>query len=252
MRPTCATRLKLLAQQHDTTLYMTMLAAFAVLLMRYSGQRDIPIGTPVVNRPHRELEHVIGFFINTLVLRVQLDENPPFRDLLAHVREVAVGAFDHRDLPFERLVEVLQPERSLSYQPLFQVIFEFENAPTRTLHLPDLTIERHWIEPGTAQVDLALLLEEAGDAITGQWEYACALFDAPTIAQMARHYTTLLQAIAINPDQPIEQIALLDAADAPDDAGATGTIRCAPTPPLPACISLWRHRPLAPPKPSRW
>ncbi|NJL04627.1 MAG: amino acid adenylation domain-containing protein [Chloroflexaceae bacterium] len=203
-------QLRGLSQQAGTTLSMTMLATYALLLMRSTGQATIPIGMPISHRPQPELEHLVGFFLNTLVLRVQM--NPPTmtgRELLGHVREVALAAYAHQDLPFELLVEALQPERSASYTPLFQAMFEFENAPVRQLELPNLTLSREWLPHGGAQTDLALLIEETPHELICQWEYATDLFAPATITRFAESYTTLLHALVAQPDLPIRQLPIL-------------------------------------------
>ncbi len=206
-------QLRGLSQQAGTTLSMTMLAAYALLLMRYTGQTTIPIGMPISHRPQPELEHLVGFFLNTLVLRVQI--HPPMmtgRELLGHVREVALAAYAHQDLPFELLVEALQPERSASNSPLFQVMFEFENAPVRQIELPNLTLSREWLPHGGAQTDLALLIEETPHELICQWEYATDLFAPATITRFAESYTTVLHALVAQPDLPIRQLPILTAA----------------------------------------
>src|SRR5262249_37099336 len=128
--------LKELSQQEGSTLFMTLLAAFQVLLSRYSGQEDICVGSPIANRTRREIEPLIGFFVNTLVLRTKLGDNPSFKELLHRVKETALGAYTHQDLPFEKLVEAINPERNLSHTPLFQVMFVLQNAPMGEMKLP--------------------------------------------------------------------------------------------------------------------
>lgn len=203
-------QLRGLSQHAGTTLSMTMLATYALLLMRYTGQADIPIGMPISHRPQSELEHLVGFFLNTLVLRVQM-HSPTMTgiELLGHVREVALAAYAHQDLPFELLVEALQPERSASSTPLFQAMFEFENAPVRQLELPNLTLSREWLPHGGAQTDLALLIEETPHELICQWEYATDLFAPATITRLAESYTTLLHALVAQPDLPIRQLPIL-------------------------------------------
>ena len=203
--------LKTLSQKSGATLFMTLLAAFATLLSRYSGQEDIVIGSPIANRNRSEFEPLIGFFVNTLVLRAQLQGNPTFLELLERLRETTLGAYEHQDLPFEKLVESLQPERSLSHTPLFQVMFALQNAPTGKLELPNLTITRFKMETVAARFDLTLLMEETEAGLTGELVYNKDLFDAATIRRMAGHFQNLLEGIVANSQQRVAQLPLLNA-----------------------------------------
>nr|AXN93627.1 PuwA [Symplocastrum muelleri NIVA-CYA 644] len=198
-----------LSQQLGTTLFMTLQAAFVTLLYRYSDQEDILIGTPIANRNRTEIEPLIGFFVNTLVLRNNLKGNPTFKELLAQVRQVALEAYEHQDVPFEQIVEALQPERSLDHNPLFQVMFVLQNAPQGNLELPGLTLIPWDAGTVTAKRDLTLTLVEDEQALMGSWEYNSDLFDETTILQMADHFETLLSAIVANPEQRIAQLPLL-------------------------------------------
>ena len=188
---------------------MTLLAAFQTLLYRYTGQEDICIGSPIANRNRSETEGLIGFFVNTLVLRTDMSENPSFQELLGRVREVALGAYAHQDLPFEQLVEALQPERSLSHQPLFQVMFALQNAPMPALELPDLTLSSLKIDSGTAKFDLTLSMEDTEQGLVGSLEYNTDLFDAATITRILKHFQTLLEGIVANPEQRLLALPLL-------------------------------------------
>ena len=203
----------LFSRRAGATLFMTLLAAFGTLLYRYTGQDDICIGTPIANRNRREIEGLIGFFVNTLVLRTDLSGNPSFKQLLSRVKEVALQAYAHQDLPFEELVEVLQPERSLSHTPLFQVMFALQNAPMLSLALPDLTVSSLTIQTGTATFDLTLSMQNTSEGLIAEWEYNSDLFDDLTIARMARHFQTLLEAIVGNPQQPVSALPLLTEAE---------------------------------------
>ena len=203
-------QLKQLCQRTGTTLFMTLLAAFVVLLYRYSGQEDIVVGSPIANRNRPEIEPLIGFFLNTLALRTRLQDNPTFVDLLSQVRQIALDAYAHQDLPFEKLVEELQPQRSLSYSPLFQVTFVFQNTPGETLELPGLSVTRiSERESVAAKFDLTLFISESDSGLTGMWRYNTDLFDAATIDRMSGHFQTLLTALVANPQQPVGQIPLL-------------------------------------------
>ncbi len=205
--------LKALARQHNATLYMVLLAAFQVLLMRYSGQEDIAVGTPVAGRNRPELEGLIGFFVNTLVMRGDLSGNPRFIDLLARTRQHALDAYAHQDLPFEKLVEALRPERDMSRNPLFQVMFVLQNTPEAELHLPGLDCERLSLHNGTAKFDLSLSLTETRDGLAGILEYSSDLFDAARIERLAGHFGRLLEGIVAAPGQRIGQLPLLTEAE---------------------------------------
>lgn len=218
------TSLEALSQQEGVTLFMTLLAAFQTLLHRYTGQGDIVVGSPIANRNHSELEPLIGFFVNSLVLRVALSDNPTFRELLGRVREITLAAYDQQDLPFEKLVEELHPERDLSRNPLFQVVFALQNAPMQPLELPELTLNPLKFDVNTTRFDLELHLWEQGHGLSGLWEemseglsgfvaYNTDLFDASTIVRMFQHFQTLLEGIVANPDTRIADLPLLSAAE---------------------------------------
>jgi len=198
-----------LSRREGVTLYMTLLAAFATLLMRYSGQEDVCVGSPSAGRIQTVLEGLIGFFVNTQVMRIDLSGNPDFRELLKRVREVTLGAYAHQDAPFEKLVEVLQPERSLSHTPLFQVWFVLQNAPAGELKLADLTLSQIEVGSGTAKFDLSLSLTEGPDGLKGIMEYDRELFDADTIAGMVGHLEVVLQEVVKNSDSKLLEIPLL-------------------------------------------
>ena len=205
--------LESLSQQAGVTLFITLLAAFQTLLYRYTGQTDIAVGSPIANRNRSEIESLIGFFVNTLVLRTRLDGNPTFQELLGRVREVALGAYAHQDLPFERLVEALQPERDLSYTPLFQVMFALQSAPTPTLDLVGLNLNFSEVESRTAKFDLTLSMENTEQGLKGSLEYSTDLFDAATIAAMLAHLQTLLAGIVAQPEQRLSDLPLLSEAE---------------------------------------
>ncbi|MFN6483321.1 MULTISPECIES: non-ribosomal peptide synthetase [unclassified Nostoc] len=202
-------QIKTFSQQSGATLFHTLLAAFVVLMFRYSGQDDICIGSPIANRNRREIEPLIGFFVNTLVLRHKIEGNPSFSEFLSQVRQVATFAYTHQDVPFEQVVETLQPERSLSYNPLFQVVFVLENFLLDTLELPDVALTPQFVERGTSQFDLTLAVWDTKEGLIGSWEYNSDLFEPDTIARMTSHFQTLLAAIIANPNQLIGELPLL-------------------------------------------
>ncbi|WP_255484094.1 condensation domain-containing protein, partial [Rhodanobacter sp. A1T4] len=181
-----------LSRRTQSTLFMTLYAAFNVLLARYSGQSDICIGTPIANRNRSEVEGLVGIFINTLVLRTQVDLTQDFKTLLQRVRQHTLDAYAHQDVPFEQLVEVLQPERHTSYTPLFQVLLVLQNTPVNNLSLPGLQLELVPAESVTTHFDLGLSLTESKNGLQGCFEYSTDLFDASTIARLADHLTHLL------------------------------------------------------------
>lgn len=219
--------LSALSQQEGVTLFMTLLAAFQTLLYRYTGQTDVAVGSPIANRNRREVEDLIGFFANSLVLRTDLSGNPTFRELLVRVQQVAVGAYAHQDLPFEKLVEELHPERNLSRNPLFQTVFALQNTPMEQLALPGLTLSSFQVETTTTRFDLELYLWECSENFRSLWGdgwqqseglrgvlvYSTDLFEPQAIAQMLQHFQTLLAGAVANPDTSLADLPLLSAAE---------------------------------------
>jgi amino acid adenylation domain-containing protein/non-ribosomal peptide synthase protein (TIGR01720 family) len=206
-------KLKLLSQKSGATLFMTLLAALNTLLFRYSGQDDILIGTPTANRNRQEIEPLIGFFVNTLVLRNSLEGNPAFSGLLQQARNVVLEAYANQDVPFEQVVDALEIERSLSYNPLFQVMFALQNAPLNALELPHLKAQYLAVENQRIKFDLSLILEEIeteqGSYLEGFWEYDSDLFTVERITRMVGHFQTLLKGIVANPQQTVRELPLL-------------------------------------------
>ncbi len=202
-------QLQTLSKNTGTTLFMTLLAAFATLLYRYSGQEDINIGSPIANRNRSEIEPLIGSFVNTLVLRIRIQDNPSFAELLTQVRQVALDAYDHQDAPFEKVVEGLQPQRNLSHHPLFQVMFVLQNTPMCQVQVPGLSLTPLALEAVTTNFDLTLSMEETKEGLTGNWEYSSDLFNEATIVRMAENFQVLLEAIATKSARPIRQLPLL-------------------------------------------
>ncbi|MFP5288489.1 MAG: condensation domain-containing protein, partial [Thermoanaerobaculia bacterium] len=207
--PAALDALKAVAQKEGATLFMALLAGFAALLSRYSGQDDVLVGSPVANRGRAEAENLLGFFANTLVLRADLSGEPTFRELLGRVRAMARGAYAHQDVPFERLVEELQPERHLSYSPLFQVMLVLQNGPMPPLALHGLTLSALDLDTGTAKFDLLLNVWEEAGGLAGRLEYATDLFDHDRAERMAGHLAMLLAAAAAEPDRPVSALPLL-------------------------------------------
>jgi len=201
--------LRALAQQHDATLFMTLLAAFAAVLHRCGGADDLPIGAPVANRTRAELEGLIGFFVNTLVLRVDLSGDPPFLRLLERVKETALDAYANQDVPFELLVEALRPERDRARHPLFQTMFVLQNTPAEELRLPGLTIRPEAVDTGISKFDLTLLVEESPETLDAVLEYDADLFDASTIARLAERLRALCDDVVAHPDTPLSALAVL-------------------------------------------
>ncbi|MBW4575169.1 MAG: amino acid adenylation domain-containing protein [Aphanothece sp. CMT-3BRIN-NPC111] len=219
--------LEALSQQEGVTLFMTLLAAFQTLLYRYTHQEDIAVGSAIANRNRSEIESLIGFFVNSLVLRTDLSGNPTFQELLSRVREVTLGAYSHQDLPFEKLVEELHPERNLSHHPLFQVVFGFQNAPSPALDLPGLVASFINIEAKTTRFDLEFHLWDSKEGFRNiygdQWKhsqglrgvvvYNTDLFDRATITRMLGHFQTLLENIVANPQARVADVPLMSKAE---------------------------------------
>jgi amino acid adenylation domain-containing protein len=202
-----------LSQRENVTLFMTLLAAFQVLLYRYTRQDDILVGTPIAGRDRIEIEKLIGFFADTIVLRMRISDDLTFRDVLGRVREVALGAYSHQDLPFEKLVEALQPERDLSRNPIFQVLFALHNTPVESLQLPGLVWTPLKLNIPKTRFDLALDLTETASGIAGTCQYNADLFDATTINGLLSHYRTLLESIAVNPEERVSYLQLLTSSE---------------------------------------
>jgi amino acid adenylation domain-containing protein len=200
-----------LSQRQGTTPFMALLTAFQVLLARYSGQWDVSVGSPIAGRTRSELEGLIGFFVNTLVLRSRLSPSSSFTQALALVRESTLGAFAHQDIPFERLVEAVRPERDLSRSPLFQVMFVLQNAPLPELSLPGLALRPVDLESHTSKFDLTLALRDTPQGLVGSLEYSSDLFDASTMQRMATHFQVLLESVLAHPEQSLGTLPLLTA-----------------------------------------
>ena len=203
--------LRALARRENVTLFMVLLAAFQTLLMRYSGQEDLAVGSPVAGRPGAEFEGLFGFFTNTLVLRTDLSGNPSFRELLARVRRVALEAYAHQEAPSDRLVGELRLPRDLSRNPLYPVAFAFQNMADTILTLPGLRSSRIPLHTSTAKCDVWLSLTEADGRLEGEVEYSTDLFDADTMARLARHYRQLLAGAVADPGRALSELPLLDA-----------------------------------------
>ena len=204
--------LKIIGQACGATLFMTLLAGFAALIARYSSQDTVVVGSPIANRRRKELELLIGFFVNTLVLRIDLAEDPSGRELLAQVRRTCLEAYRHQDVPFERLVESIQPERNLSFSPLFQSMFILQNQNERIagLQIGDLRITTIPLETGASMFDLTLKLEETDQGLLGEIEYNTGLFDGATIERFAARYRSLLSGLVATPECPVRRLSLLD------------------------------------------
>ncbi|MEW6032836.1 MAG: condensation domain-containing protein, partial [Bacillota bacterium] len=214
--PGLAERLRDLCLREEVSLFMVLSAALKALLHRYTGRTDIAVGAAIANRTRAELEGLIGFFVNTLVLRTDLSGDPTFRKLLARERDTALEAYAHQDVPFERVVDALQPERSLSYMPIVQVLVSLQNVPAPELRLSGVTVrdlEVDKLDTGTAKADLVLLLEETPDGLAGTVQYATDLFDAATVERMVTHFRVLLEGLVADPARRLSELPLLDEAE---------------------------------------
>ena len=206
-------QLKSLSRGEGVTLFMTLLSAFQTLLFQYTGQDDIPVGSLVANRHRPELETMLGFFANTIVLRTDLSNSPTFRQLLQRVRAITLAAYAHQDLPFEQLVRVLQPDRDLNQNPLVQVVFNLQNTPASTWEVPGVSLTHLPLDNRTVKFDLFLELTETPAGLTGYFEYSTDLFAASSIARLAEHLQILLTGIVANPDQNLSEVCLLSATE---------------------------------------
>jgi non-ribosomal peptide synthetase component F len=210
LSPDLSQALRGLAQSEEGTPFMVLLAAYALLLSRHSGQEDVVVGSPIANRNRAQLEPLIGFFVNTLALRVDLSADPPFRTLLREVRDLTLGAYAHQDLPLERLVDELGVRRELDHTPLFQVLLTLQNAPVQALRLPGLSLAPAPAEGGATRFDLTLSMGEGpGGALGGTLYYRADLFDAPTADRLLAHFQVLLAGIAAGPDRRLSDLPLL-------------------------------------------
>ncbi|MBA2677961.1 MAG: non-ribosomal peptide synthetase, partial [Ktedonobacteraceae bacterium] len=204
-------QMQALSRQERVTPFMILLAAFQVLLARYSSQADIVVGTPVTNRTRTELENVIGCFVNTLVLRAQFSDRLTVRELLQQVRDTTLGAHAHQDLPFEKLVEVLHLDRDQSRNPLFQVMFILQNAAQEAVDLAGLTLQPLAMETGTVKFDMSLMISESETGLEGELGYNLDLFEPATIERLLRHFQTLLHGLVQNVEQRVADLPLLNA-----------------------------------------
>ncbi|MGZ3460459.1 MAG: condensation domain-containing protein, partial [Archangium sp.] len=195
-----------LCRQEGVTSFMVFLAAFQALLSRYSGQPDVVVGSPIAGRDRSEVEGLIGFFVNTLALRVQASGGVSFRELVGRVRESCLGAYAHQEVPFEQLVDALQRERDVSRSPLFQVMFALQDA-LPALELPGVSVDEFTFQPGMAKFDLTLFVRETADGWEGSWEYNADLYDEATVERMAGHYARLLEGAVAHPERPVSTLA---------------------------------------------
>jgi hypothetical protein len=213
--------LKALSRGEGVTLYTLLLAAFKTLLYRFTGQSDLVVGTPIAGRSRPEIEGLIGCFINTLAMRTDLSGNPRFRELLGRVWQTTLGAYSHQDLPFEKMLEVLQVERDLSYSPVIQILFDFINTPpSRSLELSELTLVAMSAEIGTAKTDLVIDMWEMEERLTGSVEYNTDLFDSETITRLLSRYEILLNSIVAKPDTRLNALEILTHAEQEEQLSA--------------------------------
>ncbi len=201
--------LKALGRREDATFFMTLLAALQVLLARYTNMEDVVVGSPVANRIHADIDGLIGFFLNALPLRTDLSGNPTFSELLHRVRQTALGAYAHQDLPFEKLVEELSPERNATHTPFFQVWFVLQNAPMPSMAVPELELSMMQVDDQTCKFDLVLSMFETEQGLVATWIYNTDLFNDSTITRMAGHYQTLLASIAVQPESKLSALEML-------------------------------------------
>ena len=200
--------LNTLSREEGATLFMVLLAAFDVLLYRYTYQPDIVVGTAIANRNRSETEPLMGFFVNMVIMRTDMNGNPSFRELLERVRQLTLAAYQHQDVPIEQIIEMLQPQRSLNRSPLYQVEFTLQNAPLEPLETRDLTFTPVNVQPDSSETDFNLIMSETKNGLAGEIIYSTDLFDSPTIERMADHFQTLLQGIVEEPQRRIMELSL--------------------------------------------
>lgn len=206
-------KLRALSMQENTTMFMTLMAAFQSLLYRYSSQNDIIVGTPIANRNRIETESLIGFFANSLAIRGQIAEKQTFLEFLSHIKESAMGAYENQDIPFEKIVEMINPERNMTQSPLFQVIFALHNELIEDIQFSGITMKPIEVHTGTAKMDLILSLTEEKEGLVGYFEYTTDMFKSKTILRLISHFQTLLLSIIENPNQCIEDLVILPATE---------------------------------------
>ncbi|HEX2095689.1 MAG TPA: amino acid adenylation domain-containing protein [Longimicrobiaceae bacterium] len=208
-----AASLRVVSRQEGSTVFTTALGAFQVLMARYSGEEDVVVGTPSAGRTHAELERVVGFFVNTLAMRAELGGNPTVREMLGRAKETVLGAHAYQDVPFERLVRELHPDRSAGRNPLFQVLLSYRNGAVDAPQLPGLTVSLAEVSPPSAKFDLSAELVDSPEGMSGALVYDAGLFDAATAERMAGHFVTLLEGIAARPDARVSELRLLAAGE---------------------------------------
>ena len=211
--PALSASLKELSSHHDVTFYMTALAAFKTLLHRYTGAEDVLVGSPIANRTRAETEDIIGLFLNALPLRTDLSGDPAFTELLARVRKTTLDAYAHQDVPFEKLVEELRPERSMTHTPFFRTWLVLQNAPMPPMELPGLSLSMMQVDDGTSKFDLVLSMFETEAGLHAIWIYNTDLFDAATVARMAGHFETLLSSVSKSPDEQLGALEIYTGAE---------------------------------------
>ncbi|HEX6864962.1 MAG TPA: condensation domain-containing protein, partial [Thermoanaerobaculia bacterium] len=210
--------LRALGRREGATLFMTMLAGVVLLLGRHTGAEQVSVGSDIANRHRSEIEGLIGCFVNLLVMRTDLAGEPTVRQLLARVRETALEAYAHQDLPFDRLVEDLAPGRSLGRNPLFQLLFVLHNAPMPELRFGGLELAPCGIDPGITRFDLLLMVQETAGGFVATWNYDTELFTPETVERLSAHWLNLLGGMVAAPDAPVQQIEMLTAAEREEQA----------------------------------
>jgi len=209
-------RLRELSRQHRVTLFMTLLAAFQWLLARYSGQEDVGVGTFIANRNRMETEGLIGFFVNQLVLRTDVGGDPSFSELLLRARHTVLDAYEHQDLPFEKLVEELAPERNLRDMPFFRIQMVLQNTPAASINVPGLELSHMEPDRRVSKLDLSLFMHEKGDLLTGTMEYNTDIFRSSSVCRLLGHFETLLEEVSRHPEQPLSSLSWAMVSEAED------------------------------------